>query len=322
MPQAHGTKQLPEKIKDTMNKKVYVIVVTYNGMKWVDKCFSSLMNSSVPLHILAIDNNSNDDTAKYIKEKFDKIILIETGENVGFGKANNIGFKKALHDEADYVFLLNQDAWVQHDSVEQLVNIAEKNKEYGIISPIHILPDNTSLEWHFSTFISADKCPNFISDIYFNKKQEMYSLPFVNAAAWLISKDCILKVGGFDPLFPHYGEDEDYCNRVLYKKLKIGVTPNTTIVHDVTMRTWNEIKANKQRQLIFTFIELKNMNYSYKYLLFNFIKTRIEKLFSLLLTRRWKEFVFMSKVFFNSITYFSKIEKARKIAKENLSYLK
>ncbi len=322
MMQALGTNLYQEKIKDTMSKKVYVIIVTYNGMKWIDKCFSSLRNSSIPLHVLAIDNNSIDETAKYIKEKFTDVYLIEMVENVGFGKANNIGFTRALEDKADYVFLLNQDAWVECDSIEQLVNIAEKNIDYGVISPIHISPNNTSLEWHFSTFISADKCPDFVSDMYFNKKKEIYSLPFVNAAAWLISKECILKVGGFDPLFPHYGEDDDYCNRVLYKNFKIGVTPNATITHDAFVKTWNEIKSNEQRQFIFSLIELKNMNASYKYLKFNFIKTRIENLFSLLFTKRWKEFIFMSKVLFNSITYFSKIGKARKIAKEDLSYLK
>ena len=304
-----------------MNKKVFVIVVTYNGMQCIDNCLSSLIGSTISLHIIVIDNASSDTTCALIKNKYVDVELIEAGSNLGFGKANNIGLQMALKKNADYVFLLNQDAWVEPDSVEQLLKIAEQNKDYGIISPVHVLPNSYALEWHFSTYISADKCPDFISDIYFNKKKSLYGLPFVNAAAWLINKDCILKVGGFDPLFPHYGEDDDYCNRALFKKFKIGVTPNASITHDITMKSWNEIKANKQRQLIFSFIELKNMNFTYRYLIFNFIKSRVEKLFSLLLTRRWKEFVFMSKIFFNSLTYFSEIRRSRKIAKENLSYL-
>ena len=300
---------------------VQVIIVTFNASQWIDRCFGSLLKSSIQLNILAIDNASSDNTVDILKQNYSSVAVIETESNLGFGKANNIGLRKAVAEKADYVFLLNQDAWVEPHSIEQLVKIAEQNKDYGIISPVHILPNTNALEWHFSTFISADKCPDFISDIYFNQKKNIYSLPFVNAAAWLVSKDCILKVGGFDPLFPHYGEDDDYCNRVLYKKFKIGVTPNASITHDITMKSWDKIKANKQRQLNFSFIELKNMNFTYRYLIFNFIKSRVEKLFSLLLTMRWEEFVFMSKIFFNSVSFFSEIRKSRKIAKENLSYL-
>ena len=300
---------------------VQVIIVTFNASQWIDRCFGSLLKSSIQLNILAIDNASSDNTVNILKQNYSSVAVIETESNLGFGKANNIGLRKAVAEKADYVFLLNQDAWVEPHSIEQLVNIAEQNRDYGIISPVHILPNTNALEWHFSTFISADKCPDFISDIYFNQKKNIYSLPFVNAAAWLVSKDCILKVGGFDPLFPHYGEDDDYCNRVLYKKFKIGVTPNASITHDITMKSWDKIKANKQRQLNFSFIELKNMNFTYRYLIFNFIKSRVEKLFSLLLTMRWEEFVFMSKIFFNSVSFFSEIRKSRKIAKENLSYL-
>ncbi len=290
-------------------------------MRWIERCLSSLTSSTIPLHILIIDNASSDNTCAFIKEKYAHVELIETGLNLGFGKANNIGLKKAIEENVDYVFLLNQDAWVEFDSIEQLVNVAEQNKNYGIISPIHILPNSKALEWHFSTFISADKCPDFISDIYFDQKKSLYSLPFVNAAAWLVSKECIKTVGGFDPLFPHYGEDDDYCNRVLYKKLKIGVTPNAAITHDITMKSWEEIKTNKQRQLIFIFIELKNMNFTYRYLVINFIKSRIEQLLLLLITRRWKEFAFLSIIFSKSIIYFSRIRKSRRIAKEYLSYL-
>lgn len=301
--------------------KVIVIVVTYNGEKWIDKCFGSLKESTIPLQILAIDNASSDDTVIQIRNKFPEVEIIEKGSNLGFGKANNIGLRKAIAQNADYVFLLNQDAWVEKDTIKDLVEIASRNPEYGIISPFHFLPGNQKLEWHFSTYIVPEKCKDIYSDIYFNKTNEIYELEFVNAAAWLISRECVLAVGGFDPLFPHYGEDDDYCNRIIFKKFKIGVSPCTFITHDITLKTWEEIKFNFQRQLIFSFIELKNIRLSYKFLLFNFTKTRFEKLTSLFFLRKWKELFFMTKVFFYSTTYFSKIYQSRKIAKKNFSYL-
>jgi GT2 family glycosyltransferase len=301
--------------------KVLVIVVTFNGARWIDKCFGSLTKSSIPVDVLAVDNASVDDSVLQIKKKFPGVKVIETGENLGFGKANNIGLKKAVSEKIDYVFLLNQDAWVETDTIEKLVTVAERNKSFGIISPFHLLPDTKALEWHFSIFISPEKCQNLVSDIYLQNTKEIYELEFVNAAAWLISKECINVVGGFDPLFPHYGEDDDYCNRVIFKKMKIGVTPVASITHDITIKCWDEIKFNPLRQLIFSFIELKNIRLSYHYLIFNFLKNGFGKLFSLLVFRKWKEFFFMTKVFLISIGYLPKIGKSRSISKKEFSYL-
>ena len=302
--------------------KIIAIVVTYNGEKWIDKCFDSLLCSTVPVQVLAIDNASGDSTVNLIRQKYPAVEIIETGANLGFGKANNIGLKNALEQGADYVFLLNQDAWVEKDCIEKLVEVADVNKGYGIISPFHLLPGHSKLEWHFSTYIAPEKCNDLVSDIYFNTLKEIYALEFVNAAAWLISIDAIRQVGGFDPLFPHYGEDDDYCNRMIYNKFKIGVAPAAVITHDINLKSWDDIKYNFQRQLIFSFIELKNIRLSYKFLLFNYTKSRLERLLSLLLLRKWKEFFFMARVFFSSVHWFAKIGRSRKIAKSECAYLK
>jgi GT2 family glycosyltransferase len=301
--------------------KIFVIVITYNAEKWIDKCFSSLTDCSIPMHLLAIDNASTDNTVTLIKEKFTQVKIIETGSNLGFGKANNIGLRKALDENADYVFLLNQDAWVERDTIEKLVIVAESEKSYGVISPFHLLPEQKKMEWYFSTYIAPEKCKDLVSDIYFGATKSVYPLEFVNAAAWLISRECLQEVGGFDPLFPHYGEDEDYCYRVWYKNLKVGVSPEAIIYHDITMKTWDEIKFNPQRQLIFSFIELKNINISYHFLLFNYYKNLLGKLFSLLVLRKWRELKLMTKTFSRSMAYLSLINKSRKIAKQNGSYL-
>ena len=302
--------------------KVVVIVVTFNGSKWVNKCFGSIEKSSIPVSVLAIDNCSTDDTVSLIRNNFTSVELIQTGENIGFGKANNIGLKKALQNHADYVFLLNQDVWVEIDTIELLINNADQNKSFGILSPLHIMPNNDKLEWYFSTYITPDKCPNLYSDMYFNKLENIYEVQFVNAAAWLITKKCLQQVGGFDPLFPHYGEDEDYCERTKYKKYKIGVVPSAKIFHDITYKSWDDIKFNVQRQLIFSFIELKKIKLSFKFALFNYTKNRIDKLVFLFFTLQWKEFFFMTKILLKSYKYIFEIKNSRKISKENLSYLK
>lgn len=301
--------------------KVFAIVVTYNGSAWIDNCFGSLQSSNVSLNILAINNASTDDTVLKISTSFPSVQIIETGANLGFGKANNIGLKRALEENADYVFLLNQDAWVENDTLEKLIEVAEENPEYGIVSPFHLLPESEKLEWHFSTYIKPEKCADLYADIYSGSTKKIYETDFINAAAWLITKDCLRMVGGFDPLFSHYGEDEDYCSRVKFKKLKIGVTPLAKIFHDITIKSWEQIKFSFDRRMIFNLIELKNINLSYKYVLLNYTGKSMNNLMYLLWTRKWKEFSFMTKLFFNSFAFFSKVKRSRRDAKMDYAYL-
>ena len=126
--------------------KLFVIVVTYKGKRWYDHCFTSLRNSTIPIQTIVVDNASNDGTVEYIKENYPEIILIESKENLGFGKANNMAMRYALDHECDYVFLLNQDAWlVQSNCIRQLVDLSEKHPEYGILSPMHLSADRLKI---------------------------------------------------------------------------------------------------------------------------------------------------------------------------------
>ena len=180
---------------------VYVIVVTYNAEKWVDYCIGSLVNSESDLHIIVVDNNSFDTTKAQIREKYPQVILLELMENRGFGRANNIGIKYALNMNADYIFLLNQDACINKFTLEEVVKVASTNPEYGIISPVHLNGDASALDYNFSLQVSPRNCENFYSDIFVGIRRDIYRAKFVNAAAWLVTRKCIDQVGYFDPPF-------------------------------------------------------------------------------------------------------------------------
>ena len=134
-----------------LNKKIFVIIVTYNGSKWIEKCISSVMNSSYLVKIIAIDNNSDDNSVQLLKQ-FPQVHLIESQENLGFGKANNLGIDLALQKKADYVFLLNQDTWIFENTILNLILAAENNTSFGIISPMHFSGDGVNLDESFKTY--------------------------------------------------------------------------------------------------------------------------------------------------------------------------
>lgn len=217
------------------NMNIYVIIVVYKGCQWYERCFCSLRNATIPLNTIVIDNNSNDGTVEYIKENFPEIYLIELNNNIGFGRANNLGIRYALDHDCDYVFLLNQDTWIKPDSIEKLVSIAKQYPEYGILSPMHIRSDEQSLYIQIEDG-SKDHGNQLLADCYFSKLKDVYSFKYINAAAWLITRKTLMTVGGFDPIFFLYAEDDNYLQRLSYHKLKLGLVPSAQIIHDHIIR--------------------------------------------------------------------------------------
>lgn len=213
-------------------KKIFVIIVTYKGEQWYDKCFGSLRKNEIPVQVVAVDNSPGEEDAEYIRTHFPEVHLIKTDENLGFGRANNLGMRYALDNGCDYVFLLNQDAWLDApDTLSKLVAIAKKHPEYGILSPIHLNAERTAINMQIGLG-AHNRNEKLLSDFYLNRVGDVYETNYVNAAAWLLPRKTLEIVGGFDPIFKHYEEDDNYLNRVIFHNLKVGVCPNASIVHD------------------------------------------------------------------------------------------
>jgi GT2 family glycosyltransferase len=214
-----------------MFNNLMIIIVTYNATPWLYKCLGSIDFDKYK--VVVVDNNSQDETVKIIEQNYQQIKLFKEKENLGFGQANNKGVSFALSQGAEHVFLFNQDAYLIDDALDRLIQFQIQYSEYGILSAIHTNADGTRLDRNFSNYVSFNANPAFYSDHVLGRPlQEVYEVPFVNAAGWLISKECLMTVGGFDPIFFHYGEDDNYCQRVLFHDFKIGVLSKTFMIHD------------------------------------------------------------------------------------------
>ncbi|MEG2060615.1 MAG: glycosyltransferase family 2 protein [Alistipes sp.] len=209
--------------------RIYVIIVTYNGSRWVESCFGSLRQSSVPLMCVVVDNASTDGTPDLIAARFPEVHLIRSSENLGFGRGNNQAIRYALSEGADYVFLLNQDAWIFPDTIAQL--LTAEDATCGILSPVHLDGKAFGMDRMFKDYLFEGR---HLEDdrALLRELTTQRDVPFVNAAAWLLPRHTLESVGGFDPLFSHYGEDNNYCQRVLHHDLRIRVVPGARICHD------------------------------------------------------------------------------------------
>lgn len=214
--------------------KIYVIIVTWNGMKWLEKCLDALRQSSVPVETVVIDNGSTDGTQAFIKEQFPEVQLLEMEKNLGFGQANNEGMRVALKAGADYVYLLNQDAYVYPDMFEKLLAVAgqeEQTGRFGVYSPLHINGNIHRMDSQFKYYLK-DVATNMVEDYALAEPRRFYEVACVPAAGWLIPRSTLEKVGGFDPIFFHYGEDHQYAQRVGYHGMSFCLVPSAKMIHD------------------------------------------------------------------------------------------
>jgi GT2 family glycosyltransferase len=231
-------------MRKTINKTV-IIIITYNGAKWINRCLQSCEGHDV----VVVDNSSTDKTLEIIENKFPVVTVLKQKKNLGFGAANNLGIAHALNHGADSVFLLNQDAYLFTDTIELLEGTYLVDKSYGVLSPVHLDATKTKMDRNFSYYLSYDQNDSFHSDCFFKVLDGVYDVPFVNAAGWFIPKATLQKVGGFDPLFFHYGEDDNYCQRLGYHNLKIGVVSNSLMIHDRANRLMPEVKPFSNEEL-------------------------------------------------------------------------
>lgn len=295
-------------------KKVLTIIVSYNFMRWIDRCLPSLQDSTYPTDILVIDNGSTDDTIKLLQNNYPSVRLIANHKNLGFGQANNIGMKIALQENYDAVFLLNQDAWVDKTTIARLVEVSTSHPEYGILSPIHLTGDHNQPEHGFSIYTG-------VNDLQHLSDSEVVSVPFINAAVWYIPIEVLKRVGLFAPLFYHYGEDKDYANRIHYYKYLIGYLPDIFACHD---RAFRIVKRTDfvRAERVYHLSEYANVNYSFgKAFSYGILALWKKATISLLHGRldNWRLYTKLSVILLNQT---NKVKVTRKLSIQNNQAMK
>lgn len=211
--------------------KIYVVIVTYNGAPWIRGALDSLRQSEARCTAIVIDNASTDGTAAIVADEFPEAILVAQTENTGFGRGNNVGIGIAMAKGAEYVFLLNQDAFVTPAALGRLAAFLDCHPEYAVATPLHCSPDLNSLDPNTQQSYLQRYAPSYLSDACLGRTKEFYDIRGINAAAWMVRTAAFGIVGGFDPLFFMYGEDDDLIARFARLDQRFALLPESRIVH-------------------------------------------------------------------------------------------
>ena len=213
--------------------KILVIIVTYNGMKWLERCLGSVRASEVAADLYVWDNDSTDGSADYVQSRFPEAKLVRSADNLGFAEANNLGMRHAMEKGYDYVYLLNQDAWIEPSTLGTLIATHQAHPEFAVLSPMQMTDGFSALDRQFEKLLKRWPVKPAMTE---KGHPDPVAVRRVMASHWLVSREALEKVGLFSDLFPIYGNDDNWCDRARYHGFKIGVVPEARAVHDRAYR--------------------------------------------------------------------------------------
>ncbi|NFH70315.1 glycosyltransferase family 2 protein [Clostridium botulinum] len=228
-----------------MEKLVYIILVNYNGLNDTIECLNSIQKSNYKNYkVLIIDNNSPDKSGIELKKRFSQYEFILNEENLGFAKANNLGYQYALKKKAEYILLLNNDTIIDSDMINELISNSNKNT----ITVPKMYYYNSDILWYAGGKISINKGTAY--HLGEKKKDckkfsEKMQVSFATGCCMLIHKDILKEIGLFDEAYFMYCEDFDFSLKLQKKSKIIIFSPKAKLWHKVNASTKNNSNISK-----------------------------------------------------------------------------
>lgn len=219
---------------------VSIIIVNYNTKELTRTCINSVFSKSlgIDFEIILVDNASTDGSREFfIKDS--RILFVPLSENLGFGRANNEGFKRAT---GKYVLCLNPDTLLLNNAIGILRDFMEHHSDVGIcggnlydadMKPAHSfrmsLPSLWwEFDWHFGCFLGKLLWGR---NLEFNHTDKPRRVGYITGADMMVRKEILDKVGGFSRLFFMYYEECELTYRVRKLGYKVFSVPAARIQH-------------------------------------------------------------------------------------------
>lgn len=225
--------------------KLSIILVNWNTCDLTKQALASVYKETVGIDFEAIvvDNNSADKSVEMIKKEFPQVVLIENKDNRGFGKANNQGLKIA---QGEYLMFLNTDVVVLGGALNKLVSYLDEHADTMMVGPRLLnkdmtfqhacrrnLPNPVNSFFHLFGLTKLFKKSALVNEYKRAATDPDVTGPTeaLSGAAMMFRRQVYAEIGGFDERFFMYGEDLDFCKRVLEKGWKTVYVSDARIIH-------------------------------------------------------------------------------------------
>jgi GT2 family glycosyltransferase len=242
--------------------QVTIVIVNWNGERFIDRCLSALLAQTViPNEIILVDNASSDGSLGIVA-RFPSVHVLPLHTNLGFARANNIAIQMSA-EESEWIALLNPDAFPEARWLEALLSAARENSDFDVfgsklLNAAHpSVLDGAGDAYHISGLVwrerhGARECARDCVP------REIFS---PCAAAALYRREALVEVGQFDGDYFCYVEDVDLGFRLRLAGRKAMYVPDAVVHHVGSGTTGGQHSDfavyHGHRNLVWTFV--KNM---------------------------------------------------------------
>lgn len=250
---------------------ISICIVSWNTKDLLYNCIDSIQKktSGVSYEVIVVDNNSSDGSAKMVKQRFPNCKLIESKNNNGFAKGNNLVLSVAT---GKYLLYLNPDTVLITNVLYGMFSFMEANKEIGAVGCKLLNQDGLiqftcartfpTLFNQFCYFIMLNRLfptSKSVSTIEMNywDHKDSREIDCLSGACIFARKDIINKLRGFDENFFMYAEDVDLCYRIKREGWKLYYLANEEIYH------LEGASSKKQSQQHFATIAMRESNFHF-----------------------------------------------------------
>jgi GT2 family glycosyltransferase len=215
--------------------RVAVVVLAWNRPEETMECLKSLASCKTrQLEIILVDNGSRETVVPAAKEKFQAIHVIQNKENLGYAGGNNVGLRYALSLGADYALVLNNDAVVAPEAIDEMVRMVESDPDIGAVGARVMQYEFT--DRIYATSGTVTYLPPLIRLHGLHSKDlKSFTLPrdgdFVPGCSVLLRRKTLEHVGLFDERFFAYHEDVDWCTRAWSDNWRVSYLPSSVVYH-------------------------------------------------------------------------------------------
>ena len=234
-------------------RKIAIVILNWNGKEDTLECLKSLeklkTGKKYQLQTFVVDNASVDGTVEAIKERYENINVIKNRENLGFAEGNNVGIRKALRNESDYIVLLNNDTITDANLLINLLASLEESPQVGIVSPkIYFAKgfefhkgrykksDLGRVIWYAGGKIDWDNILGShrgVDEVDKRQYDQSSQTDFATGCCMAIRSEVFKKIGLFDREYFLYLEDMDLCQRAKKAGFEILYSPKGHLWHKV-----------------------------------------------------------------------------------------
>lgn len=223
-------------IRDQPVPSVVAVVLTWNDTKMTSSCIESLLANDYPnLRILVADNGSTPPCAPVLRARFPQIQTVACAENRGFTGGANLGLRRALELEPDYVLFLNNDTVVAPSAVSALVAALEADRDAGAASAMLLHRGGEKVQFYRGA-LWRDRARNVLVDNGVPRASREHwptqRTEFVPACALMYRTRALREVGLFDESLGTNWEDYDWCVRAMDRNVPVLVVGAAEVIHD------------------------------------------------------------------------------------------